>query len=623
MVLLLCGIAGFCSFKENYTQNSPKWNDVLSKMKEKIEHRGPDEDGFFLSEHSGFAHARLSIIDLANGKQPMTRNRGTHSYTIIYNGELYNTAELKADLELKGWEFYTTSDTEVILVGIIEYGNDFVKELNGIYAFAIWDSYHETLSIFRDRLGIKPLFYSYKNGTLIFGSELKVLFEYPGFKPIIDKDGLSEVFGLGPAKTYGSGVFKDCYEVLPGYYNVLTKDGLKEFKYWELVSKPHTDSYEETIEKTSFLVKDAIIRQMISDIPICTFLSGGLDSSIVTAVCANELAKRGEQLNTFSFDFTGNDTYFKSNAFQPSRDRPYVDMMVSHFKTNHTYLECDNLKLADALYAAVDAKDLPGMADVDSSLLYFCSEVKKYNKVTLTGECADEIFGGYPWFHSKEAFETHNFPWSRNLEPRTQLLKDNLIKELNLNDYITKTYERSIGEVPVLGSDSAEAKRRREISYLNIKWFMQTLLDRMDRTSMFSGLEARVPLADHRILDYVWNVPWEIKCKDGVVKHLLRESAKGLLPDEVLYRKKSPYPKTYNPHYENILAERLTLVLDNPSSPLNLLVDRDKVNKFIKTPSDYGKPWFGQLMAGPQMLAYLLQINYWLESLHIELAIEL
>lgn len=619
----MCGIAGFCSFKEDYLKNSIKWNNVLDKMKEKIKHRGPDENGVFLTEHSGFAHARLSIIDLANGKQPMSRSFRNNTYTIIYNGEIYNTKELKDDLIEKGWEFYTTSDTEVILVGIIEYGHDFVKQLNGIYAFAIWDSNNEILSIFRDRLGIKPLFYSYKNGTFIFGSELKVLFQYPGFKPIIDKEGLCEVFGLGPAKTYGKGVFKDCYEVLPGHYIVITKDGLKDYKYWELVSKPHTDSYEETIEKTAFLVKDSIIRQMISDIPICTFLSGGLDSSIVTAVCANELAKHGEQLNTFSFDFTGNDTYFKSNAFQPSRDRPFVDIMVSHFKTNHTYLECDNEKLADALYAAVDAKDLPGMADVDSSLLYFCSEVVKYNKVTLTGETADEIFGGYPWFHSKEAFEADTFPWSRNIEPRTELLKSSLLKELNLQEYIKNAYNKSIEEVPVLLSDSKEEKRRREISYLNIKWFMQTLLDRMDRASMYSGLEARVPLADHRILEYVWNVPWNIKCKDGVVKHLLRESAKGLLPEEVLYRKKSPYPKTYNPHYENLLAQRLRNVLKDPSSPINRLVDADKVNHFIETPSDYGKPWFGQLMAGPQLLAYLLQINYWIESLQIELELNI
>ena len=574
---------------------------------------------FFLAEHIGFAHARLSIIDLANGKQPMSRKIGNKTYTIIYNGEIYNTKELKDDLELKGWRFKTTSDTEVILVGIIEYGNDFVKQLNGIYAFAIWDEYNETLSLFRDRLGVKPLFYSFKDGVLIFGSELKVLFEYPGFKPVIDKKGLCEIFGLGPAKTYGSGVFKDCNEVLPGYYNVISRDGMKDIQYWKLISRPHTDSYEETIEKTSFLLKDSIIRQMISDIPICTFLSGGVDSSIVTAVCANELAKRGEQLNTFSFDFSGNDEYFKANSFQPSRDRPYVDMMVSHFKTNHTYLECDNIKLADSLYKAVDAKDLPGMADVDSSLLYFCSEVKKYNKVTLTGECADEIFGGYPWFHNKESFEMHTFPWSKNIEPRTQLLKNSLVKELNLEKYILDTYDKSIEETPELAIEDEIDARRREISYLNIKWFMVTLLDRMDRTSMYSGLEARVPLADHRILDYVWNVPWEIKCKNGVVKHLLRESAKGLLPDEVLFRKKSPYPKTYNPHYEKLLSDRLNEVLKDPSSPLNTLIDTAKVNEFMRTPSDYGKPWFGQLMAGPQMLAYLLQINYWLNKYNITL----
>ncbi len=617
----MCGIAGFCSFKENYSKESAKWQETLANMKNSIKHRGPDEDGFMLEEHAGFAHARLSIIDLANGKQPMTRKIGNRSYTIIYNGELYNTSELREDLEIKGWRFKTTSDTEVILVGIIEYGNEFVKELNGIFAFAIWDSYQETLSIFRDRLGIKPLFYTNTGNALIFGSELKVLFEYPGIRPIIDKEGLCEVFGIGPARTYGKGVFKGCKEVLPGYYNVYNRDGMKEYQYWKLVSRPHTDSYEETVEKTAILLKDSIIRQMISDIPICTFLSGGVDSSIVTAVCASELAKRGEQLNTFSFDFAGNDQYFKANDFQPSRDRPYVDLMVKHFNTKHTYLECDNFKLADALYKAVDAKDLPGMADVDSSLLYFCSEVKKFNKVTLTGECADEIFGGYPWFHSKEAFETAAFPWSRNIEPRKQLLQDDLLQLLNLEDYINKTYEASVAETPRLSSDNAEETRRREISYLNIKWFMATLLDRMDRTSMFSGLEARVPLADHRILDYVWNVPWDIKCKDGVVKHLLREAAKGLLPDEVLYRRKSPYPKTYNPHYEAILAERLTEVLNNPSSPVNRLIDRKKVESFLSTPSDYGKPWFGQLMAGPQMLAYLLQINYWLDKYKIELEI--
>lgn len=615
----MCGIAGFCNFHKNYTSMTLKWYEILNKMKDRIKHRGPDDNGLYLSKHAGLAHTRLSIIDLTGGRQPMSRKVGNKLYTIIYNGELYNTTELRTDLEKKGWKFRTTSDTEVILLGIIEYGNEFVKQLNGIFAFAILDEYNQSVSIFRDRLGIKPLFYTILDGTLIFGSELKVLFEYPECKPVIDKQGLCEVFGLGPAKTYGSGIFKNCYEILPGYYGVFNKDGLKTFKYWELISKPHADSYEETVEKTAFLVKDSIKRQMVSDIPICTFLSGGIDSSIVTAVCAGELAKLGERLNTFSFDFDGNDQFFQANVFQPSRDRPYVDIMVKHLNTNHTYLECDNNKLADYLYTSVDAKDLPGMADVDSSLLYFCSEVKKYNKVTLTGETADEIFGGYPWFHSKEALDAHAFPWSRNVEPRKQLLKDDLLQELNLEEYILSAYEKSVKETPKLDGENPLEARRREIAYLNLKWFMVTLLDRMDRTSMYSGLEARVPLADHRILEYVWNVPWDIKCKNGVVKHLLRESARGLLPDKILNRKKSPYPKTYNPHYEKLLADRLMAVLKDPDSPINTLVDIDKVKNFINTPSDYGKPWYGQLMAGPQMLAYMLQVNYWLKKYQIKI----
>lgn len=615
----MCGIAGFCNFHENYIKRSSKCYEILDKMKNKIKHRGPDDNGLYLSKHAGLAHARLSIIDLTGGRQPMTRKIGDKIYTIIYNGELYNTAELRADLESKGWTFNTTSDTEVILVGFIEYGNEFVKQLNGIFAFAILDEYQESISIFRDRLGIKPLFYTILEDTLIFGSELKVLFEYPGCRPVIDKEGLCEIFGLGPAKTYGSGVFKNCLEVLPGHFGIFNKDGLKIIKYWELISKPHTDSYEETVEKTAWLIRDSITRQMVSDIPICTFLSGGIDSSIVTAVCAGELAKQGERLNTFSFDFAGNDQFFQANAFQPSRDRPYVDIMVRHLNTNHTYLECDNIKLADYLYTSVDAKDLPGMADVDSSLLYFCSEVKKYNKVTLTGETADEIFGGYPWFHSKEALDAHTFPWSKNVEPRKQLLKEELLQELNLEEYILKAYEKSVKETPKLVGENKLEARRREIAYLNIKWFMVTLLDRMDRTSMYNGLEARVPLADHRILEYVWNVPWDIKCRNGVVKHLLRESAKGLLPDEILNRRKSPYPKTYNPHYEKLLANRLMEILKNPDSPINILVDKKKVTDFINTPSDYGKPWYGQLMAGPQMLAYILQINYWLDKYQIKI----
>ena len=275
--------------------------------------------------------------------------------------------------------------------------------------------------------------------------------------------------------------------------------------------------------------------------------------------------------------------------------------------------------MADCLYESVDARDLPAMADIDSSMLHFCRQVKQYNKVTLTGECADEIFGGYPWFHKEECFNATTFPWSMDIDARKSFLSDSFLNELNMDAYIRATYEASIAETPRLAEDSKTEARRREISYLNLRWFMQTLLDRMDRTSMYSGLEARVPFADHRIIEYVWNVPWSIKYKGNMVKHLLRESARGLLPDEILYRKKSPYPKSHDPAYEQLLQQRFIDIIENPSSPILTFIDKKKVYQFFNSPSDYAKPWYGQLMAGPQMIAYMIQINYWLEKYHIEI----
>ncbi len=615
----MCGIAGFCNMRADYTQSRPTWQNVLDNMKQSLEHRGPDEEGDLLLPKLGLAQRRLSIIDLSNGHQPMTKKRFGRTYTIIYNGELYNTAELRQSLISMGYSFETHCDTEVVLTGCMALGAEFVKQMNGIFAFAVWNDQDQSLLLARDRLGVKPLFYTVLEGTLIFGSEIKALFQYPGFKPRIDARGLSEVFGLGPAKSYGSGVFKDVYEVLPGNVLMFNRDGVHESPYWRLVSAPHEDSFEKTVEKTRYLLVDAIERQMISDIPICTFLSGGVDSSLITAICANALKAKNRQIETYSFDFVDNAKNFKSNSFQPAQDRPFVDIMVESVGSKHTYLECDSIDLADHLYDAVEARDLPNMADVESSLLYFCRKVAANNKVALTGECADEIFGGYPWFHNPEVMFAKTFPWSRNMETRKQLLSDELLSVLDLDGYAQAAYEKSVAETPRLIGENPQEARRREIAYLNLKWFMITLLDRMDRCSMFSGLETRVPYADHRIVEYIWNVPWAMKCPNGIVKGLLREAGKGLIPDEILYRRKSPYPKTYNPDYEKLLGNRLLDVLSNPNAPIHTLVDSGKIKAFLSASSDYGKPWYGQLMAGPQQIAYLLQVNYWLEKYRIEL----
>lgn len=615
----MCGIAGFSNFTIHYKEDPGKWYSILQQMNQMQKHRGPDEENLYLTGHCGLAHVRLSILDPADGHQPMSRQSGEHRATIVFNGEIYNMPQLRRSLLAEGADLQTTGDTEVILWGYLYHGIDYIRELNGIFSFCIWDESLEKLYLCRDRLGVKPLFYILQENTLIFSSEIKGLLSFPGMKAVIDRDGLCEVLGLGPAKSYGKGVFQNVREILPGSYLEFHDGILSTHIYWQLESHPHEDSWEQTVEKTRYLVTDAIKLQMLSDVPICTFLSGGIDSSLVTSVCAKELHSQGKQLDTYSFDFKDNDRNFQANAFQPSQDRPWVDKMVSFADTKHHYLECCNTELYRYLFKAVDARDLPCMADVEASMLYFCEKVARHHKVTLTGECADEIFGGYPWFHKKECFEADIFPWSMDFSPRTMLLKEELVHLLPLEEYAKAAYRQTVAETPRLAGEAAEENRRREISYLNLKWFMQTLLDRMDRTSMHTGLEARVPFADHRIVEYLWNVPWEMKCKNGVVKGLLREAAGDYLPDEILHRQKSPYPKTYDPAYEAMLRRELLTVLYNPLSPLNELIDRQKVISLLQHPSDYGKPFYGQLMAGPQLLAYLLQINYWLDKYHITL----
>ncbi len=615
----MCGIAGFYNPHRNYSEEETRYSTILKEMASSLNHRGTDDSGTFLTEHAGLSHGLLSVNEPEENRQPTTKEIAGNFFAALLNGELYNAKELKTELKQLGYSFPTGSDTEILLNGFIEYGPDFVKKLNGVFAAAFYDAVKQRLILFRDRFGIKPLFYTIRGDEIIFASEPKGIFCYPGIVPELDHQGLNEIFSVGPARTPGCGVYSGFKEVLPGHFLICSPDGFRLECYWKLESHPHEDSYEETVEKTSFLIQDSIKRQMISNAPICTFLSGGVDSSIVSAVCAGELKKKGEQLTTFSFDFVNNDKYFKANSFQPSLDRPFVDRMVEFLGSDHHYLECDNVTQADKLYDSVKAHDLPAMGDIDSSMLHFCSLVKDYSKVALTGECADEVFGGYPWFHKEECFKANTFPWTMDLEARKILLKDDFLDYLGMDEYVKKTYETSVAETPKLPGDSKTEARRREIAWLNLRWFMQTLLNRMDRDSMYSGLNARVPFADYRLVEYVFNAPWDMKTRDGVVKSLLRQAGKGLLPDEILFRRKSPYPKTYDTSYEKLLVSRVREIMADSSSPVMNFLDKKKLEAFLISPSDYGKPWYGQLMAGPQMLAYVLQINYWLKEYRVAL----
>lgn len=617
----MCGIAGYLDFSRNFEENYDREYETIRNMGETLNHRGPDSKGEYLGDHVAFSHRRLAVVDTEKGLQPMKKRISDKEFVIIYNGELYNTQEIRNELTAKGHEFITTSDTEVVLASYIEYGEECVQKFNGIFGFAIWNPVTKQCFLCRDRFGIKPLFYMEKGEKFIFSSEIKGILAYPGVEAVIDKYGLCEIFGLGPARSPGCGVYKGIKELPPGFAASISKEKRDIYCYWSLKAEEHTDNYEQTVEKTRYLLFDAIERQLISDVPICTLLSGGIDSSIVSSVAAKYLKEQSKVLDTYSFDYKNNSKYFKASSFQPSEDRPFVDIMVEYIGSNHKYLECETGELAKYLKDAVDAKDLPGMADVDSSLLYFCRKIKENHTVCLSGECADEIFGGYPWFRDKEAYEKNAFPWSKNFDFREDMIAPEILSKLPLREYVDEQYEKTILKVSKLKNESDIRKRQREISYLNTAWFMTTLLDRKDRMTMASGLEVRVPFADHRLVQYLYNVPWEFKYRKEEVKGLLRDAASDVLPDEVLYRRKSPYPKTYDPTYENILTGQLKEILKDRTSPLHQLVNHKNVNELMKCRSDLGRPWFGQLMAVPQMYAYLIEINYWLKKYKVKIEI--
>jgi len=500
---------------------------------------------------------------------------------------------------------------ETLLHGLCARGPCFVERLNGAFALAFWDE--TRLMLARDHLGIQPLFYAVTEDKIIFGSRPRDLFAL-GVKPTVNKEGLRELFALGPAHIPGNCVYVGVEELLPGEFLLASPEGIHKTTYWRLESRPHTDSFDDTAEKTAVLVRKSVERDMRTDLPLCSFLSGGLDSSLVTSICAKKLAREGKRLRTFSFDFTGNDTFYQSHAFQPARDTPYALEMARYLGTEHVQLECDPMQLADHLETAMEARDLPGMADIDASLLYFCGIVGKSHKIALTGECADELFGGYPWFRSKEAFNCHAFPWSQDHAARRTLLHDDVLDELRLEEYARAAYETSVAQTPRLEGEAPREARRREIAWLNLRWFMQTLLGRMHSCAAATGIEARVPFADARLLEYVWNIPWDMKYREGHAKYLLRQAGREWLPDSVLWRKKSPYPKTYHPQYAEILASRLREILSDPSQPLHRFVDRQKAEAFLREPPGHGAPWYGQLMAAPQRVAWFLQINAWMRK---------
>ena len=605
----MCGIAGWVDFGRDMRRE----REVMSAMSAVLAPRGPDASGEWCDSTAYLVHRRLIVVDPENGKQPMSAG----GYTLVYNGELYNTEELRRELISRGVTFSGHSDTEVVLKSFIEYGESCAERFNGIFAFAVWDSRKRRLFLCRDRIGVKPLFYSFAAGGIAFASEIKSLLKNPAIKPVIDRGGVMDIMLMGPAKRVGGGVFRDISEIPPACCAWFDGDGFALRRYWELKAAPHTESFDETCAHVRELITDAVKRQLVSDVPLCCFLSGGLDSSVISAIAAEEFRQRGEQLHTWSIDYRNNRENFRASAFQPDEDAPWIVRMAEHIGSLHTDVVLDTPALADALDAAVLARDLPGMADVDSSLYLFCGEIKKQFPVALSGECADEIFGGYPWYHRRDVLFYDGFPWSVAVPERAALMRMEL-SAADAEAHVRTAYNECLSRTDYLDGESHEERRMREMYRLNLDYFMATLLDRKDRMSMANGLEVRVPFCDYRIVEYAYNIPWSMKAYGGREKGLVRRAMEGVLPDDVLWRKKSPYPKTHDPVYMKLLSDRLSACMASPDCRFTEIVSADGVRGMLADGgAGFGKNWYGQLMTVPQIFAYFLQLDKWMREYEV------
>lgn len=608
----MCGIVGSIDLSPNAAQP----DSLAKRMAQCLSHHSSDVGGVYENHMASLVHCGPIVENPTDDSQPICSPDG--NIILIYNGKLYNVQELRQQLCTLGHPCKRCTDPEVILQSYLAWGTDAFEKFNGVFSFALWDKQAKRLTLCRDRLGVKPLFYARRGQLLVFGSEIKALFCHPTIQPQVDEDGLRTLLLLGPARPPQSGIFHGIASVQPGQYLTFDEGGLRQNFYWKLTAKEHTDNLEQTIEHTRWLVEDAAKRQLVSDIPLCTFLSGGLDSSILSMLAAQTLRTQGEALHTFSVDYTNNEKYFTNSIFEPDYDNSYINQMASFLDTQHHRIVLEPSDLANALAAATEARGLPGMADIDASLLLFCQAVHAQGfSVCQSGECADELFGGYPWYHDKEMLFADSFPWSQSTKLRQSLIHDGILRDSD--EFVHAHYVRTCQSASKLDTDSAKEARMREMFMLNLQWFMATLLERNDRMSMYSGLEVRVPFCDYRIVEYAYNMPWHFKALDGREKGILRKAFEKDLPKQIVWRKKSPYPRTYSPEYTALTIKLLRQKMKDPTSILPELFSNQALENLMWHPDQLSTPWYGQLMRAPQMFAYLLQIDHWFRTYHVTL----
>ncbi|AYN42885.1 asparagine synthase (glutamine-hydrolyzing) [Streptomyces dangxiongensis] len=612
----MCGITGWVSFDRDLTAEAT----TLHAMTETMACRGPDDRGTWTEGPAALGHRRLAIIDLPGGRQPMTLPTPGGTIALVYSGEAYNFTELRRELRDRGHRFTTDSDTEVVLHGYLEWGDAVAERLNGMYAFAVWDGRHDKLVMIRDRMGIKPFYYHPTADGVLFGSEPKAVLANPLARRRVTLDGLRELFVM--VKTPGHAIWDGMREVEPGTVVTVDRSGLSTRVYWRLETRPHTDDRDTTVAGVRSLLDDIVRRQLVADVPRCTLLSGGLDSSAMTAIAARQLGEQGEKVRSFAVDFVGQADHFVADELRGTPDTPFVHDVARLAGTDHQDIVLDAQSLADPAVReqVIRARDLPaGLGDMDASLLLLFRAVREKSTVALSGESADEVFGGYLQFFDEEARRADTFPWlatmGRHFGEDADVLRADLIRSMDLAGYVGDGYRTAVAGIDRLEGESDFEYRMRQISHLHLTRFVRMLLDRKDRMSMAVGLEVRVPFCDHRLVEYVYNAPWALKSFDGREKSLLREATADVLPRSVYERVKSPYPSTQDPQYARALQEQAKDLLTRPSHPVFDLVDRDRV----RTAADRDAPVSTQ--AARRGLERTLDLAQWLDLYTPELVL--
>ncbi|MBP8532700.1 asparagine synthase (glutamine-hydrolyzing) [Streptomyces sp. MK37H] len=608
----MCGITGWVSFHQDARTQAP----VIEAMTATLTPRGPDAGGVWLGEHAAIGHRRLAVIDIEGGVQPMTDRPDVPASVLTYSGEIYDHHELRAQLRNLGHEFRTRSDTEVVLRAYAEWGEAVADHLDGMFAFAVWDERKRRLLLVRDRLGVKPLFWAAVDGGLAFASEPKALFAHPEIRPRVDADGLREAYSL--LFNTGPTVWSGVREVEPGGLLLLDRHGIRERRYWQLEVGAHPDDRDATVARVHDLVSTAARTQLEADVPLCSLMSGGIDSTVLTALLADELRLRegpDARIRSYAVDYSDQAESFTGDVLRTGHDTPYATEAGAFIGTDHSTVVLDPRALLDPerRKAVVVARDSPiGVGDMDTSLYLLLGEIRKHSTVAVSGEAADEVFGGYPWFHDLNALAAPTFPWLLVTGDEAAMpLNPEL--DLCIGEFRDDTYRGALAAVPHIEGESETEHRQREMQHLSLTRWLRQLLHRKDRLSMAQGLEVRVPYCDHRLVEYAFTSPWALKSFDGREKSLLRAAGTGLAPESVLHRPKNHYPATHHPDYNRGLRDMARDVLADDR--VRSLADETRIKPCLDTAPD-------QLRWGHRLrLERVVDLALWLDHYQPDLAL--